>query len=134
MSAEDDARFRGKVETTLDHLGTSLDDVKTMLAESSRTTGAFQLDIGKGVARLDERLTGHEAEDERLFSVVDRRFDRVHEKLESLPDSVHSVASGAPTHTVNPNHVAAGGAAGAGVGILAILDRIFGWFSGGSPP
>ena len=118
--SEEIERTLGKIESTMDHFGASLEEVKDLVRGSAESTSDLRIEVTKGLTSLQERQSSHESETARRFRGVDKRFEST--------DSHGTV--GAPGTTL-----VAGGAAGAGaVGIWAIVQRVIEFFGSTPPP
>ncbi len=88
MSEEDRAlefaTALGKVETTMGHLGASLDEAKVLIRDSAEATGDLRVEVARGLVMVQERQSAQETETERRFGVVDDRLDGTHRKIDGL--------------------------------------------------
>lgn len=118
--SEEIERTLGRIESTMDHFGASLEEVKGLVRGSTESTSDLRIEVTKGITRLQEKQSHHESETARRFRGVDKRFEST---------AAHGTG-GAPGSTV-----VAGGAAGAGaVGIWAIVQRVIEFFGSTPPP
>lgn len=111
----EDGERLGRMESTLSHMGDSIKIIATDVKEERKSTGQFQIEAVKSLERLNTKLEAHEGETDRRLGVVDDRFDGVSEKLGKLMSSRAALGAGAGTGAV---------------GVLALLDKIFGILPG----
>jgi hypothetical protein len=141
VMSEEVERTLGRIESTMDHFGASLEEVKGLVRGSAESASDLRIEVTKGVTSLQERHASHESETARRFRVVDKRFDSTNRKLE---DSNDAFAAHEKLEVAGDAHgmggpagstVVAGGAAGAGaVGIWAIVQRVIEFFGATPPP
>ena len=140
--SEEIERTLGKIESTMDHFGASLEEVKDLVRGSAESTGNLRIEVAEGLARVQAKQSAQETDTDRRFDVVDGRLDGTHRKVDGLRDafSTHEkLESAGNAHGAGgqPGRVAvvgAGSAAG-GVGLWVILQRALEFFVGsGTPP
>lgn len=133
-----DERLLGKIETTMNHFGASLEEAKEMIKASSEATGELRVEVARGLTRVQEKQAAQETEVNRRFGVVDDRLDKTnlkvdgirvdladHERLELAGDA-HAAGGG----NGKPAAVGVAGAGGA-VGIWWIVQKMLELFSSG---
>jgi len=132
----------GKVETTMGHLGVSLDEAKVLIRDSAEATGDLRVEVARGLAMVQERQAAQETETDRRFEVSDNRFDATNRKIDGIrvdfADHEKLEAAGEAHGLVNrPGRWAllGGGSAAGGVGIWVLIQRIWDVVVGsGTPP
>lgn len=139
--SEEIERTLGKIESTMDHFGASLEEVKDLVRGSTESTADLRIEVTKGITSLREKHSSHEGETARRFQVVDKRFDSTNRKLEDAHEAFAAhekmeIAGEAHGMGGSPGStVVAGGAAGAGaVGVWAIVQRVIEFFGSTPPP
>ena len=105
----------GRIETTLDHMGESLKGIATDMKEDRQRTGQFQIEASNALTALNTRLEAHDDEDGRRFNTIDDRLDGVSDKFGKIMSSRAALG--------------VGGATG-GIGVLALIEKIFGILPG----
>ena len=128
-----DQKALGRMESTLDHLGASLEEAKGMIRDSAASNGSLRVEVASGLARVEERQDHLESEVDFRFGVVDKRLDGTHAKLSGLQTQfAERVGDGPGTRSSNGRTAAvgAGGAVG-GVGVWQFLERLWTHFMGG---
>lgn len=139
--SEEIERTLGKIESTMDHFGASLDEVKDLVRGSAESTADLRIEVTQGITSLREKHSSHESETARRFRGVDKRLDSTNRKLEDNHDAFEAheklEIAGEAHGMVGPpgSTVVAGGAAGAGaVGIWAIVQKVIEFFGSTPPP
>jgi hypothetical protein len=139
--SEEIERTLGRIESTMQHFGASLEEVKDLVRGGADSTGDLRLEVTRGIIGLQGKQASHETETARRFRGVDKRFESANGKLDTVRSDLarhERIENSGEAHAVSgrSGRTAAVGAAGAGgaVGGWWILQRLFELFGSTPPP
>jgi len=139
--SEEIERTLGRIESTMEHFGASLEEMKELVRGGAESTGDLRLEVTRGIISLQEKHASHETDTARRFRGVDKRFESTNVKLDAVRSdlALHErleIAGEAHAVGTGSGRTAAVGAAGAGgaVGGWWIIQKLVEFFGSNPTP